>query len=848
MRKAVALLLVGSSLLAWCGCHRPPRPNLLLVTFDTTRWDHVGYATGRRDLTPMLDAMAARGTWFADAITVAPLTLVAHTSIMTGLYPPHHGVRDNGVYSVPASDVTLAERLRDAGYATHAVVSAFVLDSQFGLDQGFAGYDDDLSGGPQHVMFMFKEIKAAQTAVKAVRWLERDRPRDRPFFLWVHFFDPHANYSPPPDVATLFPGDPYSGEIHYADRELGRILKSLDDAKELDRTLFVFAADHGDSLGEHGERTHGIFVYDSTLHVPMLLAGPGVPAGRRVDALARTVDLVPTILPLLGLPVPAGLDGGDLAPLWSGREGDDREAYLEALTPLLNFGWSPLRALRTADALVVAAPRPEAYDLARDPGENVNLSAGGGAAAAPFGELRVRLARYAAADPFEHGGQQPGAVAEETRRNLAALGYLSGGPPSTVAAERPDPKDRIEIWNRFEAAQSQIREGAYQEAADELAQVLADDPDNAMAMGSYGQALNRLGRKDEALAVYRRMIGLDSGRDTPYLAAARILQDQKRFADARELIDRVVAMQPRNPDGYTAMGDLLLEQQDFTAAEGWFRRAAAIDPNSMRAASGLGNCLNRAGRYQEAARVLRAAYDRDPTDVAVAYNLGVVAERLGEAKSALALYRHAVDLDADNSMAWNNLGSLLDRLGRHDEALRAVAKAHELDADNVEATYNLGSLLLHAGRAAAALPLLDQALAARPDLEAAKVARAQALSRLDRRPEALAAWRRLAPGHPMAWLEGCPHRAGERPPRRGQGRPRPRPRGGRPGRPPGRRPRPRPAHPPVVEPMVANAVAVPAEVRYQTRTRWSGGRNRVCWAFTPKASYQASRLRTVSAR
>ena len=377
MRRFLFVLVVLPLLAALAGCPGASRPNLLLVTFDTTRWDHMGYAGGPQGITPMLDAMAQRGTWFSDAVTVAPLTLVSHASILTGLYPPHHGVRDNGLYSLPARDETLAERLRDAGYATHAVVSSFVLDSQFGLDQGFEGYDDDLAGGPQKIQFMFKEIKAAQASAKAVRWLEQERPRDRPFFLWVHFFDPHANYDPPADVAKQFPGDPYSGEIHYADRELGRIFKSLDDAGLLDSTVLAFTADHGDSLGEHGETTHGIFVYDSTVRVPMLLAGPGVPAGRRVDALARTVDLAPTILELLGLPAADGLDGRSLERLWSGREGDDRVAYSEALTPLLNFGWAPLRALRTTSLKVIQAPRPEVYDLARDPEESRNLAAPG---------------------------------------------------------------------------------------------------------------------------------------------------------------------------------------------------------------------------------------------------------------------------------------------------------------------------------------------------------------------------------------------------------------------------------------------------------------------------------------
>ena len=753
MRRSLCLLAALPLLATLAGCRGPSRPNLLLVTFDTTRWDHMGYATGQKGLTPMLDAMAQRGTWFSDAVTVAPLTLVSHTSIMTGLYPPHHGVRDNGIYSVPARDETLAERLKDAGYATHAVVSAFVLDSQFGLDQGFDGYDDDLSSGPQRIQFMFKEIKAAQTSAKAVRWLEQERPKDRPFFLWVHFFDPHANYDPPPDVAKLFPNDPYSGEIHYADRELGRIFKSLDDSGLLDKTVFAFTADHGDSLGEHGEKTHGIFVYNSTTHVPMILEGPGVPKGRRVDALARTVDLVPTILELLRLPPAKGLDGRTLSPLWSGREKDDRVAYLESLTPVLNFGWAPLRALRTSRWKVIEAPHPEAYDEAHDPKEGHNLAAPGADEPAAAADLAAKLAGYAASDPFEHGEQQPGEVPQETRQKLAALGYLSGKVSRQPEAERPDPKDRIEVWNRFEEAQSMIRSGAYQEAADRLKTLLGDDPENVMAMLSYAQAVAHLGHEDQALEIYKQVMALDPGRDNAYLGSAKLLQDRGDYAGALPLIQQVLRMEPKDPDGYTAMGDLLLEQEKFQEAEGWFRRAMKVDPNSMLAASGLGNCLNRAGRIQEAARVLRTAYDRDPTNEAVSYNLGVVAERLGDRAAAMKLYRHTIELDAENSMAWNNLGSLLDRAGHHEEAVQAISRAHELDPENVEASYNLGSLLVRQGKPAQALPLLEAAVAARPDLIPAAVARANALAELGRDSEALAAWRKLAPSHPAAWLQ-----------------------------------------------------------------------------------------------
>ncbi|HEV3073075.1 MAG TPA: sulfatase-like hydrolase/transferase [Thermoanaerobaculia bacterium] len=745
--RAVPVLLVA---FAVSGCHRS-RPNLLLVTFDTTRWDHVGYASGRRDLTPMLDAMAARGTWFSTCLTTQPLTLPAHTSIMTGLFPYHHGVRNNGTYVVPKEDVTLATRLRAAGYATHAVVSAFVLDHQFGLDQGFDGYDDDLSGGPKQNMFMFKEIKAAQTARKAVKWLRDERPKDKPFFLWLHFFDPHADYEPPDDVAIDFPGDPYSGEIHYADRELGRVIKELDEAKLLDDTLFVFTADHGDSLGEHGEKTHGLFIYESTTRVPLFLAGPGVPAGRRVDALARTVDIVPTVLELLRLDPARGLDGVTLERLWRGRD-TRRMAYMETITPRENFGWAELRALRDAGTKAIAAPRPEAFDLAADPGEQRNLFAGHvpPPAARP---LLAELQAIAKSDSYETGRAQARAMEPETRKKLAALGYLWTSPPVRGNGPRADPKDRLQFWARFQGAQDLMRHKQYAAAVAEIEGLLLDDSENLHALGSLANALVHVGEKDRALEVYRRMMILDPQYEAGYRGAAYLQQQRGRFAEAQALLQVVLKLRPQDPEGPVAMGDLQIEQGRFAEAEAWFHKALALDPHSATALAGLGNCLNRAGRLKEAVEVLRTARQHDPTSHVLTYNLAVVSERLGDPRSALALYKAAIRIEPEDSMSWNNLGSLLERAGRHEEAVRCFVQAHEVDPENAEAAYNLGAMLLNGGRPAQALPLLEDALRLRPDLAPAAAFRARALVRLGRTEEALAGLRQFASHAPTAWLQ-----------------------------------------------------------------------------------------------
>jgi len=749
-RKLRAAACVAAFLAATTACHRQP-PNILVVTFDTTRWDHVGYATGRKGLTPMLDALAARGSWFSTCVTPQPLTLPSHTSIFTGLYPFHHGVRNNGTYIVPERDVTLAERFRDAGYTTHAVISAFVLDSRFGLDQGFDSYDDDLSGGPKQKMFMFKEVKAKQTAARAVRWLKQERNRDRPFFLWVHFFDPHADYEPPAEWAARFPGDPYQGEIAYADNSLGYILKELDDEQILDRTVVVFTADHGDGLGEHGESTHSLFVYESTTRVPLLFTGPGVPKGKRVDQLVRTIDIAPTVLDLADLDVPDDLDGTSLVPVWKGR-GDRRTAYLETFVTRLNFGWAELRAMRDATTKVILAPRPEAYDLAEDPGETHNFLAGGGTMPGTGRELMRELRTIVKADPFTHGEQQEGEVDQETRRKLASLGYVWGA-PTVTEEELPDPKDRLVFWRRFQAAQSLIRNGRYDEARRAAESLLEDDPNNVVAMGSLAAVLVRLDEYPKALVIYERMMELDPHRDAAYLGAAKVLGKLGRWDEADAMVQRLLKIQPENVEAYTVLGDLALDREDYTAAEPWFRKALRIDPDSSLAASGLGNCLNRAGRLKEARDLLAAYHRKDPTSHAVTYNLAVVSERLGDRRAALALYEQAIKLDPEHSMTWNNLGSILSKMGRQQDALRCVAKAHELDPDNVEATYNLGALFARVGRPEKALPLVEEALRARPTMVQAAVLRARLLEQLGRPADALAQWRAMGDRNPPALLQ-----------------------------------------------------------------------------------------------
>jgi choline-sulfatase len=738
--------LVLLTVLLLCACGRE-KPNVLLITFDTTRADRIGFQSGREGVTPNLDRLASRGAWFETAIASQPLTAPSHASILTGLYPYHHGVRNNGTHTLGTDRTTLAEMLKKAGYRTQAIVSSFVLDSRFGFAQGFDGYDDDLTGGlkPNAV---FKEIEASRVAEKALRWLDVQKASEEPFFLWLHFYDPHAEYDPPAEIAAKFAQDPYSGEIHYADQQLGRILEELEKQGKLADTLIVFTADHGESLGEHGEKAHGVFIYDATTRVPLLFAGPGVPRSPRVGTLARGVDIVPTIAELLDLDPAANADGASLVPVWKGEQRAERVAYSESMAPRLTFGWSELRAHRTIGARVIEAPKREAYDLRSDPGERRNLYGQDPPGLRP---LMASLQKIIREDPLSSGGHGESAVDPETRGRLAALGYLTGG-DSAREGPRADPKDRIRQWEQFHQAQELVRARRYDEAIPVMRAFLEQDPENAMAMMSLGGALEGAGDFNAAGEIYKRLIELDPQRQGAYFARIRLHTRVREFREAEQLSQAVMRLHPNDPEVYTTLGDVLLEEGRAGEAEPLFRKAVALDPNSTVAISGLGNALNRAGRLEDARAVLEAGRRREPESHVLTYNLAVVMERLGDLRTAFELYRRSSELQPQHSMTWNNIGSLLDRSGRRGEALEAIRRAHELDPYNVEALYNLGALTFEEGDAAAALPFLESALRLRPDLMQASAYRARALEKLNRLDQAEAAWREIAATRPAAWL------------------------------------------------------------------------------------------------
>jgi choline-sulfatase len=548
--------------------------NVLLVTLDTTRADRLGCYGARGAETAALDRIAAEGIRFTQAAAAAPETLPSHVTLLTGLYPPGHGVRMNSEFRLGAGPRTLAELFRAKRYETAAFVSAFVLDARYGLGRGFDLYDDRVSAPPAGAFPSGTvERPAAAVTDAALDWLSRRRGT-KPFFAWVHYFDAHAPYLPPEPWAARFSGRLYEGEIAYVDSQLARLIGALRERRLLEETLVVVTADHGESLGEHAEKTHGLFLYDATMRVPLLVRLPGAPARGAVDGRqVSLVDMLPTLAALCGLDDRAPRDGVSLL----GPVPKDRTVYLESLTPFLDFGWAPLSAVRSVDAKYIRAPRPEMYDLAADPSETRDLARAPGSAtrrmAALAGDLAARLA---SGPPLPGPGGGPSRVSAEELRALQSLGYLAGAGPGPPA-DLPDPKDMAEVASWLADASALLASGRPEDALDIVRRAAARSPRDRSVLQSLGKISLRLGRLKDAEAAFRAFTAIWPKADVSLLLA-QILILRSEDAEAGHVLDEAARLEPEHGGIFIARGDLAARRGRRGEAAALYEKARLVDP------------------------------------------------------------------------------------------------------------------------------------------------------------------------------------------------------------------------------------------------------------------------------
>ncbi len=724
------LPVVGAlALLALAGCGVPrteePRsapavsPNVLLVTLDTVRADHVGCYGDRAAETPALDRLAREGVRFAWASSPVPLTLPAHSSLLSGLLPPHHGLRNNGAGSFPAETATLATALAAAGYRTAAFVGAYVLDHRFGLARGFSTYDDrmerDASGGvPED-----GERRGDAVVDRALAWLtanaEGEGGRAHPFFLWVHLYDAHAPYDPPSPYRERHAGRPYDGEIAFADAQLGRLLAALDRAGLAASTVVAAAADHGEALGEHGELTHGLLLYEPTLRVPLLLRAPGRLAPRTVATPVSLVDLAPTLAALAGHPLPAlpgaRLDGRDLsAALLAGAEPAAADLYAETRYPAL-FGWSPLAALTRRGRKYIRSTRPELYDLARDPGEAHDLLAADPGAGRGFSD---RLAELSAGERMAPAAP----LSAEERARLESLGYAAPAgaqhgreqsPEAATAAagHAADPRVQVTLFRRYEEAVQALRAGD-ERAVATLAGLAAADPGNPVFRGKLAEAYRERGRLDRAVPLYRAAADA-APRDAEAWYNLGVAEGELGDATAsRRDLARSVALDPARPESRNALALAELAAGDPQAAEGELRAALALDPENARAWNNLGNVLRAGHRFDDAANAYRRAAAAAPRYAEPWNGLGTLEVERDRPAAAIPLFDRALALAPgyhevllNRAIAWEQVGDAGAARSAYREFLAAAAHDPQLAAQRRAAEQLLARL---SGRPPGAAP------------------------------------------------------------------------------------------------------------------------------------------------
>lgn len=684
--------------LAGLGCRPRPVPNnLVLVTFDTTRADHLGCYGRANARTPTLDGLASRGVLFEQCRSAAPITMPSHSTIMTGLYPPAHSVRDNGLFALPESRVTLAEILKARGYATGAATGSFVLDRRFGLSQGFDVYEDGIlreyenfwgDRAVEKKSLFFDERPAERVNAAILPWLRKNR--DKPFFLWVHYWDAHQPHIPPPPYSEVFATDLYQGEISYADSALGQLLRELDAGGVAQRTVVVMTADHGEGLDQHNEATHSLLCYDGTLHVPLIVAGPGVAAGKRVKERVGTVDIVPTVLDLLGARAPADVHGRSLAPLWKGSgEGDARRGYYaETLSPRISHGLGELRAWFEGPFKYIHGPRSELYDLRNDPAELHNLILEDPQTAAG---LRDRLTRFLerTARPAEEAAA-PANTAENLER-LAALGYVSQGgtaPRDVKDVLRSDgtaPQDRVGDIDRISSAKTLLLRNQYREAKDVAEILLRSAPDDPMYIGLVAWAESGLGQQEAALKRLERMDVLPRGSTWVYPLIDRMAV-AGHTERALALVGKALAKDRDNAQAYALRAEILRQmgrQDDFMAA---LRDALKADPLYLPARLELGVALAQRGERAEAQKEMEAVLRQNPLHPRGHFNYGALMSELGRWQEARLHFARAVELDANYCKSYAALVTADLQLGDRAGAAATVDRLqqHCRDDDALE--------------------------------------------------------------------------------------------------------------------------------------------------------------------
>jgi arylsulfatase A-like enzyme/Tfp pilus assembly protein PilF len=679
--------------------------NIVLLTIDTLRADHLECYGYDKVKTPHINRLAAEGALFRDVISPTPLTLPAHSSIFTGTYPLYHGVRDNGGFYLDPKHVTLAEVLKEKGYQTGAFVGAFVLDSRWGVDQGFDYYFDNFD------LTKYKKIsldavqrRGDEVLEEARNWI--GRIGQGKFFAWIHLYDPHTPYEPPEPFRSAYGGGPYSlydGEIAYVDELLGGFLEFLRNQGVAEKTLIVMTGDHGESLGEHKESAHGFFVYDAAVRVPLIIHLPGtaIQTGRQVKEQVKSIDIMPTVLGLVGADVPGAVQGQSLIPLLFGREGEaEPAAYSETFFPRYHYGWSELRSIRQGRFKFIDAPRPELYDLTIDPGELSNLINEKASQGHQMKrDLDALISDYSASEQELAGPQN---IDHDSLVKLQALGYIGAFHSSSVqkaGRTLADPKDKIELYNEIKLAQFLTSEEKYEPAERKIRAVLEKDPTILEARYVAGNICFKQKRYEEAAREYRSALDVDPDYYEGIFGLAMVYKENNQIEESIIGFQRCLELDPKDTKPYFHLTDIYQDRGDLEEALRCVETALGLDPESVFFRNRLGAIYLEMKRYEEAEKEIRAALkvERSQPLQNAHFNLALIHEARGEFDAAVEEYRREQETAPYNYKPDFNLGLLFQKERQFAEAEKEFRSCLQKKEDYGPAYIFLAKVIMDAG-------------------------------------------------------------------------------------------------------------------------------------------------------
>lgn len=750
MRNIVSWIYVVLFLGAVISCNRisnKDRPNVLLITLDTTRADHLGCYGYDKIETPVIDRLASEGVRFERVYGSAPITLPNHASILTGTHPLFHGARNNATFMVDPSITTAAEIFSSKKYTTSAFIASFPLLARFGLDQGFQVYDDKIEEGKEKRTFLFQERRAGDVNKAVFKWLGTN-PKT-PYFTWVHYFDPHYSYEPPSPYKERYFTNLYDGEIAYTDSQIGELLNVLNRKGLLENTMVVITADHGESLGEHKERTHAMLIYYGTVRVPLIIWYPRkIQGGKVVQSAVRSIDILPTILDYAGIKPHPDIQGVSLRPLIEGKKEDlNLLAYTETLAPYYHFNWSPLEGIRYNGYFYVHAEPEELYDLSADPRELNDLSQ-----AEPKKLAQMRALYEAEKKKIKNPKELKSElkVDSETEERLRALGYIFGSTVEPKPGEQlKNPRFMVEMLEDYFHGQGAVAAERYDIALKIFDEILEIEPNFGRAYLEKGAVYLRLKEYEKAIENYNRAEELLPETAEIYLGRGQCYRALKNIQKAEEDFYHVIALDPSKSEAYIFLSRIKMSQKDYKSAHELLIKAVQANYKSERAHLDLGLMYRAMGRYDDAKHELLQAKNANPDFALAPYMLAKLHYDLGEYEYAIenleetlrrdpkAVQAHvllaqalidqdqinraqshidiALALDPHSDQAHFTYGNLLVKKGNFKDALKEFETAVKINPQHALAYKNIGSIYALTGSPRKALESYKKSLALMPN-------------------------------------------------------------------------------------------------------------------------------------